>query len=40
MESTAITAVNHTSTNAVFHADYSIDSVTTVHMIMEHTYVL
>ena len=26
---TSITAVNHTSTSAVFRADYSIDSVTT-----------
>ena len=28
LQSTSITAVDHTSTNAVFHADYSIDSVT------------
>ena len=29
LQSTSITAVNHTSTSAVFRADYSIDSVTT-----------
>ena len=29
LQSTAITAVDHTSTSAVFCADYSIDSVTT-----------
>ena len=29
LESTEITAVNHTSTSAVFHADYSIDTITT-----------
>ena len=29
LESTEITAVNHTSTSAVFRADYSIDSITT-----------
>ena len=29
LQSTSITAVDYTSTSAVFHADYSIDSVTT-----------
>ena len=29
LQSTSITAVDHTSTSAVFRADYSIDSVTT-----------
>ena len=29
LQSTSITAVNHTNTSAVFRADYSIDSVTT-----------
>ena len=29
LQSTSITAVNHTSTSAVFRANYSIDSVTT-----------
>ena len=29
LQSTSITAVDYTSTNAVFRADYSIDSVTT-----------
>ena len=29
LQSTSITAVNHTNTNAVFCADYSIDSITT-----------
>ena len=29
LQSTSITAVNHTRSSAVFHADYSIDSVTT-----------
>ena len=29
LQSTSITAVNYTSTSAVFHADYSIDNVTT-----------
>ena len=30
LQSTCITAVDHTSTSAVFRADYSIDSVTTI----------
>ena len=29
LQSTSVTAVDHTSTSAVFRADYSIDSVTT-----------
>ena len=29
LQSTSITAVDHTSTSALFRADYSIDSVTT-----------
>ena len=29
LQSTSITALNYTNTSAVFHADYSIDSVTT-----------
>ena len=29
VQSTSITTVNHTNTNAVFRADYSINSVTT-----------
>ena len=29
LQSTIVTAVNYTSTSAVFHANYSIDSVTT-----------
>ena len=29
LQSTSITPVNYTSTSAVFHANYSIDSVTT-----------
>ena len=29
LQSTSITAVDYTSTSAVFHANYSIDSVTT-----------
>ena len=29
LQSTSITSVDHTSTNAVFHANYSIDNVTT-----------
>ena len=29
LQSTSITAVDHTSTSAVFHAEYSIDSVVT-----------
>ena len=29
LQSTSITAVDYTGTNAVFHANYSIDSVTT-----------
>ena len=29
LQSTSITAVDHTSTSAVFRADYTIDSVTT-----------
>ena len=29
LQSTSITAVDHTSTSAVFRADYSIDSITT-----------
>ena len=29
LQSTSITAVDHTSTSAVFRADYSIDNVTT-----------
>ena len=29
LQSTSITAVDYTSTSAVFHTDYSIDSVTT-----------
>ena len=28
LQSTSITAVDHTSTNAVFHANYSIDNAT------------
>ena len=30
IESTSITAVDHTSTSAVFHANYSMNNVTTV----------
>ena len=29
LQSTSITAINHTNTSAVFHANYSINSVTT-----------